>query len=284
MSQIPDDASKPEPTTPESPSVFDFLYQDSRRVGALLAQFDLNGVLTSITRADNATSTLQNEFTLGGGINVFALKAEAGDKETETSSAGNASSRVYDPLWRNSLALLSYLDGNGMLRRGLEGCRLGNLVLLTGTLEVFDVPILKTMFSEADAFRKVLGEAGSAKNWQETKRVLKILASLPLSVQALMHTEGQQVWMPLVENCMEIAATNLFLKYGHRIHGQWSVLGLLDALPEAENSETKKDEAESEKRVIIDVMRDMTAFASKFGRPQTSYSITPLLILRRVEV
>lgn len=270
-----------EQAVPIDPSVYDFLYQDVRRVASLLAQFDSNGVLQSITRKETfaEASSSTNQYT--GSLNLAALKGVAAHTDGVSENFGGESARAYDVLWKNSLSLLSYLQNHHFLERDLSSARLGQIVLVSGSLKVFDIPLLRTFFSDQGAIQQLMGIEDAKTKGEKAKQraILKIMSSLPLPAQAELTCGDRAVWAVLNEASLESTATNLFLKYGVAMAGTWNMLGILDALP---NEDTAAIEKKAEMETLTDVFASLDNMASKLGRPRTSYGITPLLVFRAV--
>ncbi len=265
-----------------SRSVFDFLYQDAIRVGSLLSQFEPNGLLTSLTQTDTFSEASENTTKMDGGITLLAAKGSIAEEDKQAEGISGSAARAFDPRWANSLNLLTFLQNEGMLHRNLASTGLGRIVLVSGTLEIFDVPLLKQMFSDMNVIRAVMeteGKKYSALAWQQHKKSFGIIAALPLSVQLMMTCDQLRIWAVLDEACLQTSATNLFLKYGSRLFGTWHMLGILDATPDpAEVAAEIGDEGSAES--AMDLMRHLDSLHRKLGRPKSAYSLTPLLIFR----
>lgn len=126
MSQTESGASEAEPGEPGSDSVYDFLYHDARRVGSFLAQFDDAGLLQQVTQSEGAYRGSKRGWKAAAGgsmptVGSINVSAERGPEK----GAFEASERVYDPLWTNARTLLDFLGERGMVRRELEGARIG---------------------------------------------------------------------------------------------------------------------------------------------------------------
>jgi hypothetical protein len=137
MSQTESGASEAEQGEPGSDSVYDFLYHDVRRIGSFLAQFDDAGHLQQITQSEGATRGSKRGWkaAAGGslpGVGSANLSVERGPEK----GGFEASERVYDPLWTNARTLLDYLSERDMLRQELARARIGQFVVVSGTLSI----------------------------------------------------------------------------------------------------------------------------------------------------
>jgi hypothetical protein len=284
-----------EPTQDESPSVYDFLYQDSRRVSSLLAQFDSDGVLLSFARkemfGEGSALGAESQGDIKGSIKIVAVEATSKVTTNTSKNHGGEAARVYDVLWRNSLALLSYLQEHHFLQRDLSSARLGQIVLVSGILKIYDLPLFRIFLEDRDVVNMIIksvegknGKKGgsSGKSGNEVlvhKATINIVKSMPLSVQATLSNDGKTVWSVLNEACLETSASDLFLKYGYKIPGKWNMIGILDAIPGSE-----KDEVDERREIetAMDIVANLSSLSKKIGRPSSAYGITPLLIFREV--
>lgn len=300
-------AAQEEPTTD---SVFDFLYYDAARISSFLSQFDRFGHLTEITHSErahrNKTSSIQNQ--LSG--SVVAVKGATTSKTDTGSQYGEDSLRTYDPRWTNALFFLDYLDEHQILQRSLNKARIGQIVLFTGDLAVFDLGLLRSMWSLPTVKKAIISGASEndtpvgnraerrrekkSNNGQqvnEAELAVELLSVLPHSIQAAVSTDSDSVWSTLRDECLVVPPADLFMKHGLAINGSWSVVGILDALPE-----DFTDELEAQEHAIRQIsaglrLGAMGAQMAPFlvpsvrpllGRPAMSFGITPLLIFREV--
>ena len=100
MSPNESGASGGESDEPQSVSVLDILYCDSRRIGAFLSQFDELGVPTRVSVSESVRKARGRsyKFAVGGGLAGVGnanLNYERGPTET---GGEKGESRDYDPL------------------------------------------------------------------------------------------------------------------------------------------------------------------------------------------
>lgn len=287
-------ASGKEPGEQRSDSVYDFLYHDARRIGSFLAQFDEAGLLQQVKQIESVAKGTVDEAAATGGVGALIAKAE-GHFNTQVSQEGSeGAERLYDPLWANALTLLDYLSERDMIRRDVKAARIGQFVLASGTLEILDAMLLKSVWqvpsmkkvtanimiqnAQAASGKKLPGAAVSGLEAQAATAVA-LLGSLPHAVQARLEGEGYSIWCTLGEDSLVVSAADLVLKHGASISGVWNALGILDAFPDS-------PPAQPETSAVVDMRRNMSQFAGVarqiFGRPYSCFGITPLLIFRSV--
>jgi hypothetical protein len=319
MSKNVEKASEEERAAPESTSVFDFIYHDARRIASFLSQFDDNGHLTSIKQTESVSLgvTRGKSFGINGSLPALGgagVQVQVGPGETGREGL----ERAYDPIWANALELLDVLDANNMIQRDLHSARIGQFVLSRGSLAFTDLNLFQSMW-KIPVFQKIIvdGIVGSpsqeapepfAPNRHERRkgpdksRGSSGKPTVPTEIAALMELlplmphggrmtliEAQNLdvlWAPVSEGCMVSPISELTLKHGQRIAGEWQVLGILDALPE--NGNTSPSPIDMLLSIGTDSTLANAAFSLMgpmreiFGRPPMAYGITPLLAFREV--
>ena len=302
----------------ENASVYDILYHDDVRIASFLSQFDNNGLLTGLTAGDSVVKGQKRgkKFGLGGSSPVGGgnLSFELGPGEAGSESL----QRVYDPYWANALQFLDVLHARNLIQREVNQARIGQFILATGSLILSDLNTLKALW-ELPSIRKSMINAAveAAKNEEEeqepqnrqerrkrnaqnrNKRAPKepeIPEEMAIAMEALPHMphggqihlvdENDAYWAPVKERSLVAPMTELILKHGPKIAGQWSMVGILDALPWEENAEMTAMEM-----VRIGMLGDSVPnlalnlagpIRQMMGRPLLSYGITPLLIFREI--
>jgi hypothetical protein len=243
MSKKRETTSDGEQGPPAGPSVYDFLYQDVRRVGSLLAQFDPSGHLQSIKQVDGYSESSESGKHLKPTLNLAAVQIEgsADDKVSEGNS--HSAERAYDPLWVNAISLLTCLQNADLLKRHLNDARLGQIVLASGSLQVFDLAILQRLWPEPKLLQDVLTllgvkDSSTRQTPQKRTEILKLLSVMPHPVQAVLNTGERTIWVVLNDLGLETPAASIFLKYGTQVEGEWKMLGILDAFPTTKRERT----------------------------------------------
>lgn len=288
----------------EEDSAFDFLYADSKRIAQFLGQFSQFGHLTGITRTDGVSRTG------GGGINVGAAKV---DKATSTNEA---QTRQFDVKWLDPVRFLDEINRRGMIYRQIADASIGQIVLLSGHLALFDLSTLKTVWSIKEFQQAMIAAAQNPSttapalplNRHERRKLqnnpavsdeekaqraaLELLPSLPHAVQACVFDDSDlAVWCSLREEALATPASDLLLKHGCRVAGQWSMIGILDAYPE--EGPNAADDASLEPIYQALAAKHLGGLGAliggiappirqMLGRPATAYGMTPILIFREV--
>jgi hypothetical protein len=117
---------------------------------------------------------------------------------------------------------------------------------------------------------------------------IEVMNSMPLTVQRrLATTSGDAYWCSLSVEGLTSSPGDLMLKHGVLLGGEWSMLGILDALPSQRLSD-QQSELQNAMTIAtlgplvggIGVMAD--ALRPMIGRPADAYGITPLLVFREV--
>lgn len=297
-------------------SVFDFLYHDSRRIGSFLSQFDNNGLLTGLSHSEGVTKGAKRSKKVGIGgsspVGGGSFEFEIGPGETGSENL----ERAYDPFWANARTFLDLLSERDMLCRNAEGARIGQFVLVSGSLIIADLKMVQKLW-ELPAVRNMMiaGALGgedeediSHLSRQERRKVeserkrnkgkkqeipdelaitMEMLPYMPHSGQMHIVTDNDAFWAPITDNCMVSPISELMLKHGSKIAGTWNMVGILDALPFEEHSLMNPLEM-----LRVGMMGDnLTNVAlslgepimQTMGRPLLSYGITPLLVFREIE-
>lgn len=258
-------SSKPEVGRSPSPSVLDFLYHDSRRVGSFLSQFD-PGLLQSLTRTNEAsqvdTERVERGVALGAPSVLGGTRGSGEDTEVGTR---NTLQQIYDPYWANARALLNYLEEHKLLQRDLKVSTLGQFVLAKGYLTVLDLAMwqkawgLPTVQQAARAggeaaasaaaamlpfedtgnrherrnqSRQGKGQAQKTQMPTEVDITLELLTVLPHTVHASILTDEETVWSSLLQENLVTPSSELILTHGASLPGEWTLVGILSGQPD----------------------------------------------------
>lgn len=311
MSKSVAKASGEEQGAPESASVYDFLYHDSRRIGSFLAQFDENGLLTGLKRGESVTKGASRGFRLGvgasspmfggGNIDIERGPGEAGEENLE---------RAYDPHWANAREFLDALTERHMIQRNITEARIGQFVLVSGSLIIADLKMLKS-FWPLPMVQKAMSTAAVANSTpeptgnrqqrlsqqsqqrrqpkgpsDEIKIVMEVLPHLPHSGQMHIVNEDFAVWGSAAEGAMISDMSDLVLMHGAKVAGTWNMLGILDALPYEPNQALTPVEMVRSGMTSDSIAKAALSLGpyirTAMGRPLLSYGMTPLLVFRTV--
>lgn len=284
--------------------VYDFLYHDARRVGSFLAQLGPYGHLTGLEHTNAASSESSSLSKLEGGVDVPLVAKAGGALEHHVGQGTDEGlSRTYDPFWTNALDLFEKLDAADLVQRDITKAGLGQFVLVTGSLAVVDLKLVKDAWKEP-SIRKAVGQGepdytGMTKEQRAKAKhdhqagialMLDLLPLLPHVVQGSLRTGNQNVWISLDDNWMVSSAAEIVLRHGAVVKGQWHMLGILDATPAGDDEPALSD------GTTPDQIGAMNAFGTTalgqlgvllapvirtlMGRPDHHYAVTPVMIFR----
>jgi hypothetical protein len=285
-------------------SVYDFLYHDVRRVASFLSQFDSSGHLTGIKQVEAVGQQEAEEGSVQAAANVVVARATGAFINRRGSSESETSERTYDPLWTNALALLDYMKERDLLTRDLRSARMGQFAIVSGHLMIMDLAMLKAAWEQPD-IKKVVRESAkpivAKANSREQRRAAKppvvneidilfaLLKLLPHSLQARVLSDGFSVWCSLDESAVVGRASDLMIKHGTLIGGQWTMVGVVDAFPYDPEYVTENGEplaailASLATTPVGQLAVQLAPIAQQLlGRPPTAYGMTPLMIFREV--
>lgn len=288
-----------------APSVLDFLYHDSRRIGSFLSQFEGDGHLQQLTRTKDGSRGKKetSAHDMKGNVGIASGKLHGSTETALEMAEGYA--RVFDPYWANARAFLDYLSERHMLQRDMGSAQIGQFVLAKGWLSVLDLMMLKDAWKLPTLQRNMLSSALSSKAMslmtaaekaahkeqkENTEMMLEMMQTLPHSVHASMITSSDTpslIWCSLRQEYLVTPATDLTLAHGATMPGEWSIVGILSASPEY----ATPDLGDNENNQVPGMMQSVVGQVSQMlapvvrvalGRPAAASAITPLLIFREV--
>ncbi len=282
-------------------SVYDFLYHDAQRVASFLSQFDNSGHLTQVVQGTGIHRTKSDTGVASVKGSALAVSGEGTYTTTAADEHRKDSQRVYDPLWANALTLLDYLSERDMIVRDITKAKIGQFALASGSLQVTDLGIVRKML-DLQTMRTAIGQglqpaptgnrhqrrAGKAPAapppMTDMTIGIEVLAIMPHSVQATVTGGEVKTWCTLKSECLTVQSSDLLLKHGVAIPGEWHVLGIADASPDDELEETPSSDdvaagiVQSGFGAVVSALVPLTRML--LGRPQQCYGITPLMIFR----
>jgi hypothetical protein len=306
MSESDPTALEGEQDGQEKDSVLDFLYHDARRVGSFLAQFDPSGHLQQIRDSESVAKGAKRGWKVGvgGGLPAGLGKGELSYERGPVQAGAEASERTYDPLWANARELLDYLEDRSLIQHDLLSAKMGQFVLAKGSLLVLDLAMLKGAWEKTSVKKLISGgleeerkkqrKAGQqpAAGVAEFQLVIDMLGLLPHTIQATILNDEYRVWCCLAESSLVGLSSDIVLKHGAYIPGEWSILGVLDAYPDIKPS---ADDGELPSQSIDEIVASLAGTAvgmvaaqmapaarELLGRPRLAFGVTPLLIFREV--
>ncbi|ABF64392.1 hypothetical protein TM1040_1659 [Ruegeria sp. TM1040] len=285
------------------------MYHDGRRIASLLAQFDPAGHLQSVSTGKSAEEGRDSDAALAvtGGL-PGVLSAKNDTKEITRRSHAEEIQRVYDPMWSNARALLDTLDEKGLIQRGLSDACLGQLVLVKGKLSIFDLQMVAGLWSMKSVQGKIQESLPTIpklpKGVKETPemrasvRIAKealaeaqfsldlfkdMAPTLPHTAQAeVLDANGNRVWCTMDTSGLATPPSEIALKHGTDVPGDWAMLGILDAEPTL-GSQSARDVSPDGEEMVMKLFENLApAFRTLLGRPKAAHGMTPLMVFREV--
>jgi hypothetical protein len=264
---------------------------------------DPGGHLKAFKRTRNVNDAQSDA--VGGSVagDILVAKGRANATTTVSSQANEGSESTYDPLWTNARAFLDFLAQRNFIQRDLEAATIGQFVLGSGGLSVLDFVMLRGMWklptmqhfikkgsSEPEGSRKerraqgAVQRAGAAKSEPtEIDLALEMMDVLPHTIQGRMTTSHGQVWTTLREECLVTSSSDLLLKHGLTLPGEWNMLGILDAYPDYALESSALPLSGGMSDVLPTFLSTLTPLTrGMLGRPDNAFAMTPLLIFREV--
>lgn len=316
MSKKDATASSAEHEGQNTDSVFDFLYHDARRVGSFLAQFDSSGHLQQVTTSESVTKGGKPGLSLklAGALPIPGVSDGPEGSVTfgrdASQSGSETQARMYDPLWTNARALLDYLNERNLIQRDLSAAHLGQFVLASGALSVLDMAMLPQIWQaqnvgnavarqHADNAKKLLHASSEYKSANSSQKAhlekmvvkaaegsarsaMEILPTLPHTPQCTIKGEEISVWTTLSAEGLVGTVSDISLKHGTEIPGDWHLLGVLDAMPNPITPQipiVNTGVPEHFGKVVQNLSNLSRTLA---GRGPESYGVTALLLFREV--
>lgn len=263
-------------------SLFDYFYVDKERVNALTAQLFPSGVLNGVKQTSGESEKDLKE--IKAGLPIIGAKTNASESWTRSQE------RFFDSSWSLPLNLLDKLFEAGKMKSNLIDAKLGDIVLIKGMMKVFDaqmvhlcMPIVKKIKinelkneKNASLKTKLKKELSDLENAEELMKILPENTHIDFADSC-----GHCSWMSVDPLNLTTTLSDISLKYGHFIPGEWNILCIVDAY--ADDSKTDNPSApypsiSNDLKAAIEPM--LVMMRSMMGRPEGSFGVTPLIIFR----
>lgn len=268
-------------SSPSTELLFDFLYVDTYRINSYYAQLNGFGALSALKMSDNTMITQLKEASIG-------VPTVMGGKLSHTDAVTNIGERAYDPAPSMPADVINRLDELGFIGRTLDNNNLGGLVLLNGKLGISDISLLKDM---ADIMLKQFAEEKSKLETNPSKRkkiydqeikanqhISDFLKQIPYSLEARLIVDSDEVWMTLDRDEVIGSAYEINFKHGDFLSNNYYVLGVLDAIPYDDYSNSQY---QNELKIAASIM--LQELKNLMGRPNSCYGMTPVAIFRVIK-
>jgi hypothetical protein len=263
-------------------SVFDFFYVDRRRIDIYLAQLSDFGNLSKLVRSVRVSDESR------GDLDVKILRGGT------TSRQETNLEKHYDAQFTAPLVFLDEANARSMLRADVEAANIGDLLLLSGTLNVIDIQAFQKAF---EAMSSVTPTGNVDKRTRQQRRAnplppmsdfdpaigFRLLASLDQPMIMLFEAAEKKYWSTIDTESIVGSSTDLHLKHGVTISGEWQMVGILDCYPGTNAASTIPRFCGQGDNVFSDAMSNiLRELRIIMGRPADCYGITPLVIMREV--
>lgn len=244
-------------------AICDCLYVDRGRISSLYAQLFLQGTLTSVKTT--AQDSFADDKNLGSDIKVFKVEAKS------TNSGSEGIERVFDPTWAVPFEVLARLNERSLIRSSLADPQLGIVVLIEAYIRIIDYATMKDLWEPA--FNMFGGE--------NVQGIVGLMKSIPHAMHAHFLTTDGYLWAALEAQYLTVPASDIVLKYGGSLSGQWKVLFVLDSYPETGLSTASAD-SWAAGQATDGVFNAIRAIRELIGRPFGWFGVTPLMIFREI--
>lgn len=259
-------------------NLYDFLYNDTRRIASFLSQVNELGYLQQVRESELSGSGVKqtaegkvvaktSQFIEAGGEGGF--KVAPYEKEELNLE------RTYDPLWIHAVNFLNYLENKKLLEKDILQANIGQFVEISGQVHLIDFESFKESFISPEIYQA----AGIIKK-KEQQLFSKVMASLPFSLQGHLVNNTKNIWFTLDKMFLTGQASDLLMKYGLTLKGAWNIIGILDVKP---NEDVSNQSIEFSRNGLWDLFTEIIPpIRSTMGRPDNVASVTPLLIYREI--
>jgi hypothetical protein len=272
MKSAGDESPKELPTAPESAEIFDFLYVDRARISALYAQLFPQGIITSVKTISQ--QSFSDDSNIGSDVKIF--KAEA--KSSKSGSEGIE--HFFDASWSIPLEVLSRLRSLERLHDSIRDAGLGSLVVADCHLRIIDFASMQNIWEPALRLFMASGTPGSPQAIipETVTNILDALKAAPQAIHAHFITAESFLWSSLQASNLTIPVTDITLKYGGSVSGQWKLLYILDTWPDSGEPPDVSNWSAGD--LINGVLGAMHGLKLLMGKPSSWIGITPLMIYR----
>jgi len=239
------------------------------------------------------TSSTSDKSTRKGGVSFHLLKGDVSAEE----AINHTQERLFDATWSLPINLLDKLSELNLIKRGVDGKTLGDIILIEGNMRVFDISfyqkslpfISQVMLNQAKSESKETKKSNKHINPENIEvadgmtfgMMSKLFEVIPNTLQVDFVDEAQNnIWMTINRENFTINADDIPLKYGNGIPGHWYALGVIDAFPDNDQSNKLGD---FPFHPLKDGLTQMLSGIQQLaGRDATSYGMTPLVIFRKI--
>ncbi|HHD7737804.1 MULTISPECIES: DUF6414 family protein [Providencia] len=281
-------------------SLYDFIYLDKPRIYTLLAQLSIDGVQQSLKKINGEKSAETTEKKMEGKGNLGVAAGAVASSHKTTEDASELIESMHDVSWSSPMQLLDVLSELNIIHRGTDGANIGSVILARGGIRIFDVislrkaiPVLGALAGFQQNNSNLPPKAKKAKRSKVDIHDIEIEAGVTIGMMSglldlvddslqvdLFEHNGNQTWMTLSSSGMTINSSDLALKYGSQIPGEWYVIGIVDALPDWESGQFMNI-PEDMNPLKSGLYEMLDSIRNSMGRRAGSYGVTPLMVFRK---
>ena len=293
-------------------SVYDFLYQDTSRIGLFLAQMEGIGEprehtkSETVSASDTEEETKQLSFkgTAEGSVKAGAgiagvegsvrgnVDASEGEGSSSGETRGSSNTVVYDPKAINTLKLLKHLRDRSMIQCDVTKARVGQIISVRGMLSYVDYSPFDKLL-QLEYWKKTFLEA-MGRHYDENSKKYPFPPSKPTFISAMTETAltlksfsgfllaaGDGVGLFGVADKSSFTSPPEHLRLVHRSPalGNWAMIGTLDG----ERRRKNRPHVYLDNPITALVNRYYDTADTAFGVHEASYIVTPLMIFREVK-
>jgi hypothetical protein len=107
--------------------------------------------------------------------------------------------------------------------------------------------------------------------------ITRFFEEMPHAVQGTIRNDSGCVWFTMNPSRMSPSPEELALEHGEVMQGVWNVVGVVDTVPGAPVDAPPAEGLSAATRGAMEMVR------SQFGRPDTAYGLTPLMVFRALK-
>lgn len=265
-------------------SIFDFFYLDTRKISSFYAQLTGSGAISTRKNISITLDETSNEY--AGNLKIIS------GKHGSKNNSGQNSEDSFDASVTMPREMIDRLDQLGYIYKELTPENLGSIVLLNGFLSVNDVEVMKGLIQPSIDFMaeqmptKTSLEKATVKKFKDQIKPLSgFISHVPFALSCSLYAKDEhtdnltEVWMSLSREDISSQVHDISFKHGDTLAGQWYVLGVLDAIPNA-FSENNQNIPNINDDGFGDFKKSISGMLKMFGRNSDSYGMTPIAIFR----
>lgn len=250
----------------------DFIYIDEIKTRNFLVQFVNNkGVLSAFKEEFSESDVSASKL----GVNKVFIAEKSGQQQDMQKYA-----REYDASHSLPHSLLDFLDQYGFIKDKITEADIGNIVHISGEYRIFDISLL----DKALPLLQMITEIDSDNSEVPPIHVMSQFMQLfPKSLQIDIRDEyGYHYWLPLKKEAMRINPEDIVLSNGVINRDRWHVVGILENKPDKDPTLRKGIQPHKFGDDKASLLEMNSAIKGMIGRNENSYSITPILIFRKI--